>query len=392
MARRGENIRKRSDGRWEGRYIKGRSADGKPCWGYVYGATYAEVREISIRKKAEYGIYNLNGTDITFKEISEQWLYSVRQSVKESTFSHYQYTLRHYLLPVFGCFKASTLDEKTLEQGLLEVITPTSGMQKPLGTTMAQECLSMLRRICKYAAHLHLIRPLEISVKLPQKKSKAVRPFTADEQKKLQAYEKIPRKQMFWDVIAIVCMVLSTNKSAIVIYTVILVFRWIVDLHHQTIHKNNLAVLGIICFLCILALCFWLSRSETKGVFLSLYERVYYWTENLSEVSFAELILPYNQFAYGSGAEGGLSFWDNTYLYGLFTQGIVGMILWFNALKECYTLRKKNGDFSAHKQIFELTVALAVLSLTANVTQGRGFLTPYIVLVSTGWTYIKAEN
>ena len=188
MARRGENIRKRSDGRWEGRYIKGRSADGKPCWGYVYGATYAEVREISIRKKAEYGIYNLNGTDITFKEISEQWLYSVRQSVKESTFSHYQYTLRHYLLPVFGCFKASTLDEKTLEQGLLEVITPTSGMQKPLGTTMAQECLSMLRRICKYAAHLHLIRPLEITVKLPQKTPKVLLPFTTEEQKKLQTF------------------------------------------------------------------------------------------------------------------------------------------------------------------------------------------------------------
>ena len=55
MARRGENIRKRSDGRWEGRYIKGRSAEGKPCWGYVYGASYAEVREISVRKKAEYG-------------------------------------------------------------------------------------------------------------------------------------------------------------------------------------------------------------------------------------------------------------------------------------------------------------------------------------------------
>ena len=81
MARRGENIRKRSDGRWEGRYIKGRSADGKPYWGYVYGATYTEVRKISARKKAEYGIYNLNCTDITFSEISEQWLYSVRQGV-----------------------------------------------------------------------------------------------------------------------------------------------------------------------------------------------------------------------------------------------------------------------------------------------------------------------
>ena len=36
MARRGENIRKRSDGRWEGRYIKGRTTDGKPFGGYIY--------------------------------------------------------------------------------------------------------------------------------------------------------------------------------------------------------------------------------------------------------------------------------------------------------------------------------------------------------------------
>ena len=197
MARRGENIRKRSDGRWEGRYIKGRSAEGKPCWGYVYGATYAEVKDISVRKKAEYGIYNLSSTNITFSEISEQWLYSVRQSVKESTYSHYQYTMRHYLLPVFGNLKVNTLDEKILEQGLLEVITPTRGMQRTLGATMAQECLSILRRICKYAAHFHLIRPLEISVKLPQKDSKAALPFTKEEQKKLQAFvmdSPTPRK------------------------------------------------------------------------------------------------------------------------------------------------------------------------------------------------------
>lgn len=197
MARRGENIRKRSDGRWEGRYIKGRSADGKPCWGYVYGATYTEVREISARKKAEYGIYNLNSTDITFSEISEQWLYSVRQGVKESTFAHYQYTLRHYLQPVFGNFKVRALSEKILEQGLLAVITPASGKQKPLGATMARECLSMLRRICKYAAHFHLIRPLEITVKLPQKSSKVLLPFTIEEQKKLQSFvmdSPTPRK------------------------------------------------------------------------------------------------------------------------------------------------------------------------------------------------------
>ena len=47
MARRGENIRKRKDGRWEGRYIKARTPEGKIQWGYVYGIVYAEVTEKS---------------------------------------------------------------------------------------------------------------------------------------------------------------------------------------------------------------------------------------------------------------------------------------------------------------------------------------------------------
>ena len=41
MSKRGENIYKRKDGRWEGRYIKERSADGKARYAYVYGKSYA---------------------------------------------------------------------------------------------------------------------------------------------------------------------------------------------------------------------------------------------------------------------------------------------------------------------------------------------------------------
>lgn len=36
MPRRGENIYKRKDGRWEGRYIRGRTPAGKAEYGYVY--------------------------------------------------------------------------------------------------------------------------------------------------------------------------------------------------------------------------------------------------------------------------------------------------------------------------------------------------------------------
>lgn len=53
MARRGENIHKRKDGRLEGRHIKVRTLEGKIQWGYVYGTVYAEVKRVLIQKKAE---------------------------------------------------------------------------------------------------------------------------------------------------------------------------------------------------------------------------------------------------------------------------------------------------------------------------------------------------
>lgn len=40
MSKRGENIYKRKDGRWEGRYIKCRTLHGKIQYGYVYGKSY----------------------------------------------------------------------------------------------------------------------------------------------------------------------------------------------------------------------------------------------------------------------------------------------------------------------------------------------------------------
>ena len=44
MPRKGENIYKRKDGRWEGRYIKARSKTGKAVYGYVYAPTYKEAK------------------------------------------------------------------------------------------------------------------------------------------------------------------------------------------------------------------------------------------------------------------------------------------------------------------------------------------------------------
>ena len=192
MARRGENIHKRKDDRWEGRYIKARTPEGKIQWGYIYGAAYAEVKRVLIQKKAEAGFYNL-----TFEALAEVWLYTLKNGIKESTYAHYSYTLHKYLLPVLSNMPVASFEESFLEQAMQQIITPIDSAHKPLGNSSARECLSMLRRICRYAAHLRIIRPMELEVALPKAIDKISAPLSPAEQQQLYQYVQenpTPRK------------------------------------------------------------------------------------------------------------------------------------------------------------------------------------------------------
>lgn len=53
MCKHGENIYRRRDGRYEGRYIIGRGPKGRTKFGYVYGKTFGEVRRKLTQRKAE---------------------------------------------------------------------------------------------------------------------------------------------------------------------------------------------------------------------------------------------------------------------------------------------------------------------------------------------------
>jgi len=45
MSRKGENIRRRKDGRWEARCLVTKVSTGKKKYIYLYAKSYAEVRE-----------------------------------------------------------------------------------------------------------------------------------------------------------------------------------------------------------------------------------------------------------------------------------------------------------------------------------------------------------
>ena len=161
-----ENIRKRKDGRWEGRYIKGRKSDRTAIWGHIYGHSYTEVKEKLAIKKMEVQQFALNVENPTFSELSLTWESSIFLGVKSSTAAHYHYTLQHYILPVLGPYRVQALNERILESSLLEIIAPVDQNRKTLGNAMSKECLTLVRRICSYAVHLHIMRPVEIDFKL----------------------------------------------------------------------------------------------------------------------------------------------------------------------------------------------------------------------------------
>lgn len=104
MAKRGENIYKRKDSRWEGRYKKGYKADGTIHYGYLYGKSYREVKEKLYYYKLKYQeITQQNGHCVlSYEDWVCHWLNKRRMVIKESTYATYFYKLKRYVFPIIG--------------------------------------------------------------------------------------------------------------------------------------------------------------------------------------------------------------------------------------------------------------------------------------------------
>ena len=77
----GENIFKRKDGRWEGRYIKGYDNNHKIKYGFCYGHSYREAKEkVTYARSKLYNQATQKGeaysklTLLPMKEICNNWL------------------------------------------------------------------------------------------------------------------------------------------------------------------------------------------------------------------------------------------------------------------------------------------------------------------------------
>ena len=88
MPKTGSNIYKRKDGRWEGRYQKGRAENGKIVYGYIYAKTCAEVKK-RLREVPTSVLKPVTQTG-SVSEMAKQWLSVMALKVKQSTLADYE--------------------------------------------------------------------------------------------------------------------------------------------------------------------------------------------------------------------------------------------------------------------------------------------------------------
>lgn len=113
MARHGENIYKRKDGRYEGRYVIGKNHDGKTRFGYVYGRLYAEVKKALLLKKAEMSQKTASVNEscqYTMAEWLSCWMENeMLGSVKVSSYQVYVIIVKKHLHSTLGKVKLNSV-------------------------------------------------------------------------------------------------------------------------------------------------------------------------------------------------------------------------------------------------------------------------------------------
>lgn len=189
MPRKGENIYKRKDGRWEGRFIKGHSSEGKAIYGYVYAYSYKEVRnKLSSAASGQEEIHIIKNDEINFHEIATQWLNSQRSKAKESTCSKYTNILYYYVLPYIGGKRPKEITIVTINS-LCETLLKSGGKDKNgLSEKTVTDTLSVIKSIMKYSESLGHAFPFDERAIHIRQKYHELRILSENDQRELYTY------------------------------------------------------------------------------------------------------------------------------------------------------------------------------------------------------------
>ena len=176
MARRGENIYKRKDGRYEGRYIKQYDVNGKAIYGYVYSKNYADIKD----KLAKYKLNKsevCSSSNVLLSEWLLLWLENT-PNIKESTMLLYKRHIENNIIPRIGGIQLRKLSANIIQRFInsLEFAPATVKL-----------IFTILKSALSAAEDNVYITNIWSKTKLPKRTESEVEILTPSEQHRLEA-------------------------------------------------------------------------------------------------------------------------------------------------------------------------------------------------------------
>lgn len=193
MSRRGENIYKRKDGRWEGRYIKAYD-DRKPKYGYVYAKNYKAVKEkLIVAKEATHNILyvqsSTNNSELfLFETVALTWLGTIKPKIKKSTLVKYTNLLNSYIIPSFGNCPIQDINRSDVEIFCSELLVSGGKKGNGLAPKTVSDIFSVIKNVFEYAENCKELQVANIRNIIIKQTAKTMRVLSMQEQEKLDVF------------------------------------------------------------------------------------------------------------------------------------------------------------------------------------------------------------
>lgn len=169
MSKRGDNIHKRKDGRWEGRYKIGSHENGNTKYKSVYGKTYSEVK----KKLLEYQTATVlklpkQLRKKSFSEIIYLWMENNKLRHKKATEHKYLYLIEKHIIPEIGNIPISQINSATINSFLdKKVSTGRLDKKGGLSVSYVKTMSFIIQSALNYAVQENLCAPLNTSISKP---------------------------------------------------------------------------------------------------------------------------------------------------------------------------------------------------------------------------------
>ena len=187
MAKRGSNIYKRKDGRFEGRIPVGYQENGKIKYKSVYARTLSEVKEKMSEVHSIKQNQPVSSIKLTVCEAAEQWLSAAKLRVKESSYANYVNIVDKHILPILGGELMMNLTTGKLNDFInFKLVSGRLNGKGGLSAKSVRDIMTIYRSIENYAVREYGLHETHFTMPKIEKKQTDI--LTSAERKRLENY------------------------------------------------------------------------------------------------------------------------------------------------------------------------------------------------------------